>query len=202
MTAAVALALTLSSAAAAPRVYEVIPEESDVGFDIKTSWHEVHGTTQKVSGTVELPQGLAVDEARVQIDVDAATLDTGNESRDRDIRSKFLEAAAHPLLSFHSERLTGDLAHAGDGKEVTIEADGEFEAHGVRQPVKVSATCVFRGDRAVVTLSFPLSLKAFAIRDPSRWFARSEDALVARANLVLRLRPAAVPTLAPPPAAP
>jgi polyisoprenoid-binding protein YceI len=64
----------------------------------------VHGTMAIRDGLVDIADPLTG--SSVQVEIDAASFDTGSGHRDRDVRSaRFLDAARYPSMTFTSERL-------------------------------------------------------------------------------------------------
>jgi polyisoprenoid-binding protein YceI len=93
---------------------------------------KVHGRFAKWSGTVALDeQDLAA--SRVEVRIDAASIDTQVADRDTHLRSAdFLDAANHPELTFASKRIekqgdgyrvTGDLTIRGVTREIALDAE-------------------------------------------------------------------------------
>ncbi len=100
-----------------PRVgrYQIEPHGCAVTFRCRHLFGlgVVRGTISVVTGTVEIvePAGCVI-----HVKLDAASFDTGNPTRDRQVRSaRFLDAERHPLLVFTADRL--DLA--GENPMVT-----------------------------------------------------------------------------------
>ncbi len=93
---------------------------------------KVHGRFARWAGAIELdPQDLT--RSSVQVDIDAASIDTQVADRDAHLRSPdFLDVAKYPQLTFRSRkiekagasyRVTGDLALHGVTREVVLEAE-------------------------------------------------------------------------------
>jgi len=104
---------------------------SAVEFKVRhmmVSW--VRGTFGKFSGTVQLDHNnLAASSATVSID--AASVDTGNEKRDKHLRaSDFFDVEKHPTITFVSRsvrevgtdsfEVVGDLTRLGNTQEVVM----------------------------------------------------------------------------------
>jgi polyisoprenoid-binding protein YceI len=104
---------------------------SAVEFKVRhmmVSW--VRGTFGKVSGTVHLDHAnLAASSATVSID--AASVDTGNEKRDKHLRaSDFFHVEKHPTITFvsrsvravgtNSFEFVGDLTLLGNTQQVVM----------------------------------------------------------------------------------
>jgi polyisoprenoid-binding protein YceI len=105
-----------SSAAERPAAREmrrwvVDPERSTVEFSVKHVWglSTVSGRFARFDGTyIEGDYG-----ASIELDVDAASLDTGNKRRDRHLRDiAFFHVEQHPRVRFTSD----DVRELGDGK--------------------------------------------------------------------------------------
>jgi polyisoprenoid-binding protein YceI len=77
----------------------------------------VKGRFGKVSGTVTF-DATVPRQPNVEVEIDAASLDTREERRDNHLRSAdFLDVEKHPTLRFRGTRIEGDPV-------------GEFELHG------------------------------------------------------------------------
>jgi polyisoprenoid-binding protein YceI len=127
--------LLLASAFAQSETWKIDPAHSAAQFSVKhLSISTVRGQFQKVSGTVGYDPG---DVAKTSIDVsiDAASVDTRVDMRDRDLRSpNFLDVQKFPAITFKSTRVeaaasgklkvTGDLTIHGVTKEVVLDVDG------------------------------------------------------------------------------
>ncbi|KAF4408347.1 MULTISPECIES: YceI family protein [Streptomyces] len=95
------------------------------------------------SGTVDVTEPLA--ESRVHVEIEAASFSTGNEQRDRNVRSaRFLDAGRFPVLTFSS------------GRVGSTSVGGTLTAHGVSRPVTLAV------ERSAV------SPEAFTVRATTR----------------------------------
>jgi len=97
---------------------------------------KVHGRFAKWGGTLELDeQDLA--KSRLEVTIDAASIDTKEDKRDAHLRSPdFLEVEKFPAITFKSTAITRD----GDGYRLA----GDLTIHGVTKPVTLE---VEGGDR-------------------------------------------------------
>jgi polyisoprenoid-binding protein YceI len=102
--------------------WAVDPKATSVGFDVKTFWGlaTVHGRFDGFSGSYETgPEGTTIE-----LTIDADSLDTGNKTRDRHLRSSsFFHATEHPRLRFASTR----VREVGNG---VVHVGGRLEAAG------------------------------------------------------------------------
>jgi polyisoprenoid-binding protein YceI len=109
------------------------PAGSSAEFRVPSLW----GLTSVKGRFVRLDGRLEVDgdqRWRMELTLDAGSLDTGNRRRDRHLRSAdFLDAEEHPQLRFRSS----EVRDGGDGR---LQVEGELEAAGERERLQVEIT--------------------------------------------------------------
>jgi polyisoprenoid-binding protein YceI len=123
------------SGAATSNVWQVDSSHSSAQFSVKHLLvSTVRGTLGKVSGTIHY-DGKSVESIRADIAIDVNGINTGQENRDRDLRSEsFFDVAKYPTVTFRSKRveaageggfrLVGDLSMHGVTKEIALDVDG------------------------------------------------------------------------------
>jgi len=126
---------TLAAGAARAETWQLDPAHSAASFSVRHLMvSQVRGQFEKMSGTVELDEAN-LPKSRVEVSIEAASIDTGNEKRDEHLRSAdFFDVANHPDISFKSTRIkpagkgkylvTGDLTMRGVTKSVTLTVNG------------------------------------------------------------------------------
>ncbi len=88
----------------------------------------VKGNFQKVSGTAEY-DGKNVKSIKVDATIDATSITTGNEDRDKHLKgSDFFDVEKYPKITFVSKK----AIPAGKGK---FKLQGDLTMHGVTKPV-------------------------------------------------------------------
>lgn len=119
--------------------WQVDPVHSSIVFRIKhanASWF--YGTFAKVEGKLSLDPA-ALDAARVEIVIDAASVRSNNDKRDQHLRSPdFFDAKQFPEIRFVSRK----VAAKGDGLLV----EGELELRGEKQPLTVAVEKTGEGE--------------------------------------------------------
>jgi polyisoprenoid-binding protein YceI len=132
-TCVIALLLTLS--AAAQDTWQIDPPHASAQFSVKhLGVSTVRGAFTKVSGTVQYDPNNP-GKTSIQITIDAASVDTRVEMRDKDLRSpNFFDVEKYPTITFSSKKVeaagagklkvTGDLTIHGVTKEVVLDVDG------------------------------------------------------------------------------
>lgn len=115
--------------------WQIDPSHSAAQFSVRhLGISTVRGGFTKVSGTVQYdPADVA--KSVIEVSIDAASVDTRIEMRDKDLRSaNFFDVEKYPTITFKSKRVesagkgklkvTGDLTIHGVTKEVTLEVEG------------------------------------------------------------------------------
>ena len=125
-------------AVAASRRWAVDPRRSTVEFRVPTFW----GLSTVVGHFDHFEGSFARDGDHVfaiDLTIDADSLDTANETRDRHLRSeRFFDVAEHPQIRFSSTSI--------DEFGGILAMNGQLEAAGGRVPVALEATIREEGD--------------------------------------------------------
>lgn len=115
------------------------PAHTTVGFAVKhMMFTTVRGRFREVNGFIQVDEANP-DNSRVELDIAAASIDTGIADRDAHLRSAdFLDVETHPTIQFRSKavqgahknpgdrfKLVGDLTIRGKSKEVTLDCTYE-----------------------------------------------------------------------------
>jgi polyisoprenoid-binding protein YceI len=122
--------------------WTIDPAHSSIELAVKhMMFTTVRGRFKDFKGTVTVDEQNP-DNSRVDVEIVAASLDTGSPDRDAHLRSAdFLDVGNHPSLTFRSKNVagamkvegdrftvTGDLTIRGTTMEVTL--DAQFEGIG------------------------------------------------------------------------
>lgn len=166
--------LVLSAVVAQAGSFRIDPAASEAGFDLRATMHTVHGATRRVSGSVRAEPDDGGLKMSGRIEIDAASLETGNERRDATMHAKSLMVAAYPSLVFEPERFTPS-ATPGPGDEMPGALSGKLTIRGVAKPQTIRVTLASRGDRLVVSGTFDVAWAEFGIPDPSFFVVRIES---------------------------
>jgi polyisoprenoid-binding protein YceI len=112
--------------------WELDPAHSHVTFTVRhMMFAKVRGSFRTWRAELGLSDDLTASTVRVEVDV--ASIDTGEEKRDAHLRSPdFFDAEKHPKLTFVSKRvdktkdglkLIGDLAMHGETHEIALDVE-------------------------------------------------------------------------------
>jgi len=107
------------------------PAHSEVDFTVThLSISKVHGKFAKVNARLEM-DSADVTKSTVTATIDVSTVDTGEATRDNDLRSaNFFDVAKFPTATFASTA----VSKSGNGLSVA----GNLTLHGVTQPVTLT----------------------------------------------------------------
>jgi polyisoprenoid-binding protein YceI len=111
-------------------VWRIDPSRSSVEFQVPHAWGlaKVKGQFDRYEGTLDLRS-----EPAIELTVNADSINTKNEKRDKHLRSDdFFGVQAHPLVHFTSDSATLDDEH------LTIM--GTLRAAGANEPLQLVAT--------------------------------------------------------------
>jgi polyisoprenoid-binding protein YceI len=140
--APLALMLTAAVAAAEPQTFKIDTSHSNVGFNIRHFFSRVSGRFKEFSGNIQFDEKNLAGSS-VDVTIQAASIDTGNERRDGDLRSaSFFNTDTLPTITFKSTKVV-------PGPEKTFLIYGDFTMHGVTKPVTLEANLLGVGQVAM-----------------------------------------------------
>ncbi len=136
--AVLAGAFLIQPLAAGAETLKIDPDHSSVTFRVRHLFTKVQGRFQKFEGSVEFDEKTPAA-SKVSATIQAASVDTNVEARDKDLRSKrFFDVERYPTLTFASTGLT-DLA-SNRGK-----VRGTLTMHGVSKDVILDTEYLGKG---------------------------------------------------------
>lgn len=129
----------------------------------------VHGQFEKVTGTVDFNEAEPA-KSRVDVQIDAASINTHEEKRDAHLRSPdFLNAAEHPYLTFKSKRIettgentgriVGDLTIRDVTREVVLDVEFNGLAKNPWGTVSAGFTAIGKINRKEWGLNWNVALE-------------------------------------------
>ncbi|MDX1644566.1 MAG: YceI family protein [Thermoanaerobaculia bacterium] len=160
-------------------VFEVDPEASSITFELGATMHTVEGTAEVTGGSVRFDPAEGTASGRIE--VSAASLDTGNDSRDEDMHQKVLESERYPEIYFEAEGLSGPFEPRGTSR-VTL--DGDFGIHGDEHPIRLTFDVRAEGEAVEASTEFRLPYVEWGMNDPSRFLLRVDKHVTVRIDAV------------------
>lgn len=109
--------------------YDIDATHSVVGFSVRHAGvARVRGTFNEFSGSITVAENFA--DSRAQVEIQSASVDTGQEARDDHLRSAdFWHAEQYPTWSFTTTSVEGS------GEEFSL--NGDLTINGVTKPVSL-----------------------------------------------------------------
>lgn len=142
--------------------YTIDPQHSTIAFKIRHLVSRVGGVFRDVEGAFDYVPGQP-DQWKAQAAVQAASIDTRVEPRDKHLRSKeFFDVEQFPAITFTSTQVT-------DATPTGAKLQGVLTMHGVQQPVVLELTIHGEGkdpwgnQRSGFTATTTLNRKDFGI---------------------------------------
>lgn len=135
-----------NSAAASLVVFNIVPEQSQVSFtlteDLMGRPTTVVGTTNQVAGQIAVDFATPANSQVGEIRINARTLQTDQENRNRAIRSQILQSAQdqYEFISFAPTAITGLPATITIGEPVTFQVTGDLTIRTITQSVTFETT--------------------------------------------------------------
>jgi polyisoprenoid-binding protein YceI len=124
------LALAASAAVAAPETFTFDKAHSLVGFRIRHFVSKVEGRFKDYEGVITLDRQNPAA-SKVDLTIQAASIDTGNDNRDKDLKSaNFFDVEKFPTITFKSTKVN---PKGSDSYDVT----GDFTMHGVTKSITI-----------------------------------------------------------------
>jgi polyisoprenoid-binding protein YceI len=158
-----------------------------LSFDGHATVGDFTGVTTTVQGS--MTGGAEVGAVRGCISAPVATLVTGNDHRDRDLR-KSMEVEKFPAMRF--ELL--EVGKPGGGPDsMSAPLIGDLTLHGVTRHDTLAATLTWSGDSLRVRTEFPVNLKDYKIGGLSKMLGilKMHENIVVHVDLVFLPDPSA-----------
>jgi polyisoprenoid-binding protein YceI len=145
--------------------------------------HDFTGKTSKVQGMIRLADPDRLAEAEACIQVNAASRDTDNGTRDDIMRKDHLETARFPTMEFRLKSVERITHQAGGWK---FGARGTLSLHGLTREILLPIRARQEGDSVRLTGDIPLKMTDCRIRIPRFLFFTVEDQILVRFNVTAR----------------
>lgn len=127
-----------------PLIFEIVPSESEARFVIdevlRGSPTTVVGATDQVAGQISIdPADPTASQVGV-IQVNARTLATDNEARNRAIKNFILQTNSFEFITFSPTSITGLPESGAVGESYTFQVAGDLTIRDVTQPATFDVT--------------------------------------------------------------
>ncbi len=184
-----ALLLAIEPVSAEPRTWRPVAGKSEVIFAAKFRVGDFSGRTAAVSGEFKLDPADLRHPVSGSLTVEASTLKTGVDGRDRDLR-KALETDRFPQIRFQVESVEASFPTITDKADVLLTIHGQMFIRDVQRPMTFLGRVRSReagrdGTGLWVRGDAPLKMMDFGITPPRRLFMAVHDQVVVTFDLML-----------------
>lgn len=116
----------------ATTIWKIDPAHTSLELSVKhMMFTTVRGRFNRLEGTIEVDEEDP-DRSRVEVEIDASSLDTGVVERDRHLRSPdFLDVERFPKITFRSRRVQGAHLKPGDHFKVVGDLTIRDQTHEI-----------------------------------------------------------------------
>jgi polyisoprenoid-binding protein YceI len=132
------------AAAAAPAIFEIVQAESEARFIIdevlRGSPVTVVGVTDQVAGQIAIDPANPAASQLGEVRVNARTLATDNDFRNRAIRNQILDTNTYEFVTFQPTELVGMPDTVAVGQPFTFQVVGDLTVKDVTQSVTFDVT--------------------------------------------------------------
>jgi polyisoprenoid-binding protein YceI len=177
--------LHCTPAAAKDAVLELDSAGTQVSFTLGATLHSVHGTFKLKSGSVQF--GPAPGHAGGLLVVDAASGESGNQSRDRKMHNDILESNQFPEITFAPQQLQGGPLPEGN---FTVQVLGVLTIHGVSHPITLAVQAHRSGEQLTADTAFTVPYVSWGLKNPSTLLLRVNESVDVTIHAVGRIQPA------------
>lgn len=151
-------------------VYTIDPAHTSVEFVARHLMiTKVRGRFRELSGTITIDQ--EPERSHVEVEIDVASVDTGDNDRDQHLRSAdFFNVADHPRMSFTSTsvmasdsatwHVTGDLTVRGVTRPVMLQVDFDGASTSPAGDERIAFSAATEVDREDWGLAWNMGLEA------------------------------------------
>lgn len=195
-TTAATAAPTEAAATTAPAaaVYRIVPEESQVTYEVgETFFNENNryaiavGTTQTISGAVTLDTANPQNSAVGPITIDISAFQSDSQRRDNAIRDRWLESSRFPLATFVPAQIEGLPASYSDGQELTLTITGDLTVRDVTRPAIFTVTGKVENEVMSGVATTDLKMTDFGFQPPDiAGILRAEDEVKVTFSFIAR----------------
>ena len=197
------MALATGAADGEPRRWVTVSGKSEVSFAASFPLGNFTGRTPGVAGVFRVDPENLRQPVSGSLEVNAATLKTGEDGRDRDMR-KLLAVERYPEIRFTVERVEASFHSLAERSDVLVTITGRMLIRGVERSVVFPGRVRRRSNGLWVRGETQIKMSDFGISPPSRLFFHVADSVLVGFDVQLQeeirpgrlgLRPA-VPDLA------
>jgi polyisoprenoid-binding protein YceI len=148
------------------------PAQSKINWTLGSTLHTVHGTFALKRGTLKFDP--ASGNASGEFVADAASGQSGNDSRDKKMHGEILESTRYTEVTFRPDRIEGRVLAQG---ACSVQLHGTFVLHGGEHELTVPVQAELSGNRWKGSAKFSVPYVQWGLKSPSTFFLRADPAV-------------------------
>jgi polyisoprenoid-binding protein YceI len=149
---------------------QIDPARTKVEFTLADVLHTVHGSFLLKRGDIRFD--AATGKASGELVVDAASGDSGNGARDRNMHKNVLESGRYPEIVFRPDRVEGKVTPQGTSH---LGLHGMFSIHGAEHEITLPAVVENDDGQYTAAITFAVPYVQWGMKNPSTLFLRVSD---------------------------
>jgi|SRR5271169_1826498 len=146
------------------------PEKTTLSFTLEAALHTVHGTFRLKNGAIKF--NPATGAASGAVVVDAASGETGNQRRDRNMHRDVLMSERYPEITFTPTRIIGNVQPQG---ESSVQVEGVLRLQGSDHPITLPLKVQASEGELRATTQFTVPYVAWGLKNPSTFLLHVAD---------------------------
>jgi len=159
--------LSAANVTAQQRTLELDPAKTQIHYSLGATAHTVHGLFQMRSGVINFdPKTGAASGA---ILVDAASGNSGTESRDKKMKKEVLQTEQYSEVAFYPKKVIGTVPSQGSSQ---LQVAGTFRVHGADHDLTMTIPVQINGSQVSATTQFVVPYVSWGMKDPSTFILR------------------------------
>jgi polyisoprenoid-binding protein YceI len=148
------------------------PLRSKLQWTLGTTLHTVHGTFLLKSGAVKFDP--ASGRASGEFVADAASGESGNESRDKKMHREILDSGRYSEVVFRPDRIEGRVLEQGSSH---VEVRGTFLLHGSLHELTVPVEAELDGKSWKGSARFSVPYLQWGLKSPNTFLLKADPAV-------------------------
>ncbi|MGB2669833.1 MAG: YceI family protein, partial [Candidatus Acidiferrum sp.] len=148
------------------------PAQSKLNWTLGTTLHTVHGTFNLKRGLLKFDP--ASGKASGEFVADAASGQSGNDSRDKKMHDEILESGRFGEVIFRPNRIEGKVLAQGAS---SVQLHGTFLLHGSEHELAVPVQAELNGNRWKGSAKFSVPYIQWGLKSPNTFLLKADPAV-------------------------
>lgn len=148
------------------------PSGSRLRWTLGSTLHTVHGTFALKRGEVSFDPSSG--NASGEIVADAASGESGNESRDKKMHREILESGRYSDIVFRPSRVEGKVSAGGTS---SVQLHGVFVLHGAQHEMSVPIQTELSGNHWKGSAKFSIPYIQWGLKSPNTFLLKADPAV-------------------------